>query len=94
MTRKPKRFSPNTDRTTNLNQQAEEGEKPQTDIREGLTEQKSTGSGREQIAKVSLNGAQISSILEIIQAVSIGGNGIRLSGYFADYGVSVYRTGS
>ena len=65
-------YTPNTDKTTNLNQQVEEGEKTQTDIREGLTEQKSTGSGREQIAKVSLNGAQISSILEIIQAVSIG----------------------
>lgn len=63
-------YTPNTNQTTNLHKP---GESNKPVLKSEGAEPKRTESVRqEEIAKISLNGAQISSILEIVRAVGAG----------------------
>ncbi len=63
-------YTPNTNQTTNLHQ-LEDPNKPVLEPKGSEPKQKESVR-QEEIAKISLNGAQISSILEIVRAVGAG----------------------
>ena len=68
-------YTPNTNQTTNLNAPGESS-KPAAVTEPLGAERSEAGAHQEEIAKISLNGAQISSILEIVRAVGNGEMGL------------------